>query len=171
MTGLYNIEFFYEELDRRINEYQRCKGEQFLSVVIFDIDHFAQFSLDHGVPTANLIICDVARRLNKIARKMDIPFRYAGSSFVAILPKCRLSGAVIFADRVRLNVAGEPIETESELFQVTISCGCAEFVPGESAANLIARTESALNRARAQGCNVVCVSEESHEKAIDETVG
>lgn len=157
LTGLFNIVYFKEELERRVDEYKRCQGEQFLSLVMLDIDNFNRLNEEHGQQTGDLIIADVARRVARISRGMDIPCRYGGQEFAAILPRCPIKGATIFAERLRSNIANEPIETQSELFQVTVSCGCTEYIPGEDVSFFVNRAEEALRQAKAEGRNLVRV--------------
>lgn len=159
LTGLKNFAFFQEELGRRINEYSRCKGELFLSLVIFDIDHFKLFNDTHGHIGGNIALEDVASRIGKAARQMDIVCRYGGEEFIVILPKCNLEGAKGFAERVRKAVQGEPVQTDTISVPVTISCGCAEYYPDEVDEKFIERADAALYRAKEGGRNRVEVSD------------
>lgn len=159
LTGLKNFAFFQEELGRRINEYRRCKGELFLSLVIFDIDHFKLFNDTHGHIGGNIALEDVASRIGKAARQMDIVCRYGGEEFIVILPKCNLEGARGFAERVREAVQDEPVQTDTVSVPVTISCGCAEYYPDEIDEKFIERADGALYRAKEGGRNRVEVSD------------
>lgn len=155
LTGLKNFAYFQEELGRRINEYRRCKGELYLSLVIIDIDHFKRFNDTYGHIGGNIALEDVAGRIQKAARKMDIVCRYGGEEFIVILPKCNLDGAKGFAERVRKAVEAEPVNTDTVAVPVTISCGCAEYHPDENDEKFIERADGALYQAKENGRNRV----------------
>ncbi len=159
LTGLKNFAYFQEELARRINEYRRCKGEHFLSLVIFDIDHFKRFNDTYGHIGGNIALEDVASRIKKSAREMDIVCRYGGEEFIVILPKCNLEGARGFAERVRQAVEETPVQTDTVAVPVTISCGCSEYHPSESGEGFIERADGALYRCKENGRNRVEVAE------------
>lgn len=153
LTGLKNFAYFQEEMMRRINEYQRCAGELFLSLVIVDIDHFKRFNDTYGHVGGNIALEDVASRIKIQSRQMDIPCRYGGEEFIIILPKCDLEGARGFAERLRIAVESKPVKTDAEAVPITISLGCAEYYPNEEMAHFIERADEALYRAKEGGRN------------------
>ncbi|THB69756.1 MAG: GGDEF domain-containing protein [Gammaproteobacteria bacterium] len=155
LTGLKNFAYFQDELIRRINEYQRCAGESYLSIVILDIDHFKKFNDTYGHVSGNIALEEIASRVTKQARKMDIVCRYGGEEFVVILPKCDLEGAVGFAERVRKSIEENPVRTEIEAIQITASFGCAEYYPNEPENHFVERADSALYSAKENGRNRV----------------
>ena len=158
LTGLANFGAFETELSRRMNEYQRDSKRNGLSLAIIDVDHFKQFNDTYGHQAGNMVLQEVARRLGRLARKMDIPCRYGGEEFVVILPKCELEGAEIFAERIRESIADVPFYTEGEQVQVTVSVGCACYRPGEDPESFLQRADRALYRAKEQGRNRVEVA-------------
>ncbi len=160
LTGLFNFGYFQEELQRRIKEYQRCSGELFMSLVICDIDHFKSFNDTYGHNGGNIALKDVSSRIAKQAREMDVVCRYGGEEFVVILPKCDLEGARIFAERIRVAVEKEPVETDADAVPVTISMGCASYQPNETMTEFINRADEALYRAKELGRNRVEVAED-----------
>ncbi|THB70158.1 MAG: sensor domain-containing diguanylate cyclase [Gammaproteobacteria bacterium] len=160
LTGLFNFGYFQEELQRRIKEYQRCSGELFMSLVICDIDHFKSFNDTYGHNGGNIALKDVSSRIAKQARDMDVVCRYGGEEFVVILPKCDLEGARVFAERIRVAVEQEPVETDADAVPVTISMGCASYKPNETMTEFINRADEALYSAKELGRNRVEVAEE-----------
>ncbi len=160
LTDLYNFGYFQEELQRRIQEYKRCAGEHYLGLVICDIDHFKQFNDTYGHIAGNVALSEVAKRVSNSAREMDIVCRYGGEEFVIILPKCDVKGAQIVAERMRTAIMAEPIVIENESLTVTISAGCAGYIPEETMAQFIHRADAALYQAKELGRNRVEVAEE-----------
>ncbi|THB66389.1 MAG: diguanylate cyclase [Gammaproteobacteria bacterium] len=158
LTGMKNFAYFQEEIFKRVNEYKRTKGQLFLSLVIFDIDHFKMFNDTYGHLSGNIALKDVAGRISKHARKMDTPCRYGGEEFVVVLPKCNLDGARGFAERVRAEIENTPVKTEEHTVDVSVSAGCAEYSPEESIEHFIHRADEALYMAKENGRNRVELS-------------
>ncbi len=155
LTGLFNFAHFQEEMTRLINEYQRFKGQMSLSLVIVDVDHFKKFNDTYGHIGGNIALQDIASRIKQAARRMDIVCRYGGEEFIVILPKCDLQGVVNFAERLRKDVADRPVKTDAADVPVTISLGCAVYMPNEKMTQFIERADQALYRAKENGRNRV----------------
>ncbi len=161
LTGLKNFAFFEDELRRRISEYRRCKGREFLSLVIVDIDHFKQFNDTYGHVAGNYALEEVSSEISKQTRAMDIACRYGGEEFIIILPKCNLDGAYGFAERLRLAIIKTTKNIQPGLDNITISLGCAEYSPNEEAEGFIKRADKALYTAKESGRNQSVISENS----------
>ena len=155
LTGLANFRAFEAELDRRRAEYDRQDNRKWLSIVMFDVDHFKRFNDTYGHLTGNLVLQEVAQRLVGAARAMDVVCRYGGEEFVAILPRCTLEGASIFAERARAAMADMPVELGDSGVVVTVSAGCTTYRAGESSQSLVARADHALYAAKRGGRNRV----------------
>lgn len=163
LTGLYNFGSFEQELKRRINEYNRDPSLKFC-IVLFDVDHFKKFNDTYGHLAGNDVLQELANRIRKQVREMDIPCRYGGEEFCVILPKCRLEGAKIFAERLRESIASTDFIAEGNSVPVTVSLGCAEFVANEEAARFIDRADKALYKAKQEGRNCVRISDNETEE-------
>ncbi|THB75223.1 MAG: sensor domain-containing diguanylate cyclase [Gammaproteobacteria bacterium] len=155
LTGLFNFAHFQEEMARLLNEYQRFKGKESMSLVIVDVDHFKKFNDTYGHIGGNIALQDIAGRIKQAARRMDIVCRYGGEEFIVILPKCDLQGAVNFAERLRNDVAVKPVKTDAVDVPVTISLGCSVYTPNEKMTQFIERADQALYRAKENGRNRV----------------
>jgi two-component system cell cycle response regulator len=154
LTGLANFGAFEAELARRTSEYQRQSGDR-LSLVLFDVDRFKLFNDTYGHLAGNMVLQEIAKRLQAVARAMDMPCRYGGEEFVVILPKCDREGARIFAERIRRAVEATPVGIGKESVTVTISVGCACFEPGETTQGFLERADKALYLAKENGRNRV----------------
>ncbi|KAB7622809.1 GGDEF domain-containing protein [Alkalilimnicola sp. S0819] len=158
LTGLHNFGFFESELGHRISEAQRQSRKQGLSVMLIDVDHFKRFNDTHGHEAGNQALREVARRIQTVARSMDVVCRYGGEEFVVLLPRCDLDGARACAERVRQEVAGTPFLIDEQWISITASFGCANLRPGEDRKSFIERADQALYRAKENGRNRVEVS-------------
>ncbi|MBC7750991.1 MAG: GGDEF domain-containing protein [Candidatus Saccharibacteria bacterium] len=87
--------------------------------------------------------------------KHDIICRWSGEEFVVCLNKCNLADAERIAEQIRVTVANSVSTYELNHLSVTISVGLASYRHTETLAELLARADSALYRAKDQGRNTV----------------
>ncbi len=73
-----------------------------------------------------------------------------------LLPGTALDEAAPFAQLLCETIAGKPFDRVGTL---TTSLGLAQWIPGETAADLLERADQALYRAKTQGRNRVCNAE------------
>lgn len=159
LTHLFNRRYFMNVLVRECERTGRY--DEPLSFVLFDIDHFKGFNDTHGHQAGDDALVEVAKLLAAEVRTQDIPGRYGGEEFCAILPHTALAGALEFADRFRQRVAAREFVVKGQPFHLTISVGISTC-PGRAAAgadDLIRLADEALYRAKTAGRNRVMVSE------------
>ncbi|THB69796.1 MAG: sensor domain-containing diguanylate cyclase [Gammaproteobacteria bacterium] len=159
LTSLYNFGFFQNELSHRIMEYRRSKGKYHMAIIIIDVDHFKKFNDTYGHVAGNVALQDIAQRLLKRTRKMDVVCRYGGEEFVVILPKCDVHGAQGVAEKLRADIEKDPIVIESGNVFITASMGCAQYDPEEEYEEFVERADQALYRAKEGGRNRVEISD------------
>lgn len=124
-----------------------------LAVLMLDIDHFKAINDNHGHAMGDEVLKAVAQTLKNQVRNIDMLFRYGGEEFLVVLSGTNREGAALVGERLRCAVtelqclnAGRPID-------VSISLGCANLLPGESADSLLRRVDSALYSAKRDGRN------------------
>jgi diguanylate cyclase (GGDEF)-like protein len=167
LTELNNFGSFEEEIKRQTSESARAGADRPLSMILLDIDHFKAFNDVHGHPAGNQVLQEVGRRISKAVRDMDFVARYGGEEFVVLLPQCDLANATVIAERIRLKIGSESFVANEESHQVTISGGCTQFQPGETAEQFTSRADHALYTAKHLGRNRIeqhaCVSPVKHQ--------
>ncbi len=162
MTWLWNREGIVKVLERELAHAGR-EGTQ-VSVLVADLDHFAAINDRHGRDAGDSVLKEVVRRMRAGQRASDMIGRVGGEEFLFVLPACGLRGADRVAERVRSNVAAEPVilEREGDLqpIRITISVGAAEHTPETplTADRLLESARHALNRAKKKGRNRVELS-------------
>jgi len=160
LTTLYNRRWLDEALPRFVTRYGRS-GES-LAIVLVDVDHFKSFNDTYGHPVGDHVLAEVAKTLLGSIRPTDLIARYGGEEFIVILPDTDAKGGRIVAERLRVAVSqiklGPPAGRDR---RITISCGGASLVPGESVADLVARADEALYNAKNSGRNRVTFKEAS----------
>ena len=158
LTGLWNRRQF--EL-RTAQELERAArfGERF-SIVLIDLDDFKPVNDQHGHLIGDAVLIETARRLVTHTREVDTVARYGGEEFVLLLPQTEGFGAVNVAEKVREELAGEPILTDAGPIWVTLSAGVAYHPQhGHGMDELLAAADAALYAAKAAGKNQVVPAE------------
>ena len=155
LTGLLNrrgVGALLEQVDQA-DEVRR------LSVIMADIDHFKTINDTHGHSVGDGVLRAVAGTLAQAVRASDAVARYGGEEFLLVLPGASGEQARRIAERARASVAREPVRAGEQPVPVTISFGVAEWIPGESSEELIARADRALYQAKGSGRNRVVTAE------------
>jgi two-component system cell cycle response regulator len=144
---------------RLASELERARRyESVLSLLMIDLDHFKDVNDTYGHLFGDDVLRETALLLAQAIRSVDVVARYGGEEFVIVLPETPLSGAVAFAERVRVMIGQHSYAAPGgKAVTVTASIGVAVF-PSEGVASveeLLARADSALYRAKADGRDLV----------------
>lgn len=155
LTGLPNRRYAMSRLRQSLESFARS-GEP-VSVVLFDVDRFKPVNDTHGHQAGDAVLRGVAERMKAALRAVDVPGRYGGEEFMAVLPGADETAALDAAERVREAIAADlflapGLETP---LAITISGGSAQAIRGDTAETLLARADAALYEAKASGRNRV----------------
>jgi diguanylate cyclase len=151
LTGLSNRRAFDDELKRRLGEWQR-KGTP-CTLVLMDIDFFKKFNDTHGHQVGDEVLRQFAKVLAKQSREMDIPCRYGGEEFAAILPGTDAISACKVAERIRAAIEASVTICEGKTLKVTCSLGVSQFLADDDVPRLIRRADDALYTSKKAGRN------------------
>lgn len=165
LTGLLNRTAIEGHL---ISEMERAAREgQPLSIVLLDLDHFKQVNDLHGHAAGDAVLKEAAQRMKNSMRSYDKVGRYGGEEFLIVAPGCAEMHSVMLAERVRISISGEQMQTPDGPLEVTCSLGAAvmKATQGERADALIARADNALYVAKARGRNRTELAETPEESA------
>ncbi len=155
LTGLWNhaeiFEILAHELSRAVRE-EKC-----VAVIMADIDFFKKINDAFGHLAGDVVLRSAAERMHSLMRSYDFIGRYGGEEFLVILPDCSLEYASTFAERLRLSVSGNIIDTPEGRIQVTLSFGVAVSSKDrlKDAYSLVNAADKALYRAKGNGRNRV----------------
>ena len=98
----------------------------------------------------------IAELVSMRARKVDVVARYGGEEFAVILPEVEISGAGIFAEKIRSLIDEETFQFEGRKIPTTISIGVAQLDSGiANADDLIQTSDRRLYLAKTGGRNRV----------------
>lgn len=156
LTGLYNRRYMMGQLHQWMGRAMR--GDQPLSVIALDIDHFKKVNDTFGHAAGDDVLQQMAERLRANVRPIDIVCRPGGEEFIVILPETGGDRACQAAERIRQAVAEEPFQvTERRSIDITLSAGVAMLAGLEDTpASLLGRADQALYAAKTEGRNRVC---------------
>lgn len=161
LTGLWNHE---EILNILAQELARAEREgKSVGVIMADIDFFKKINDTYGHLAGDVVLRLTAGKLHSLMRSYDFIGRYGGEEFLVILPECCPECAVAFAERLRLCVSSDSIDTPEGMIPVTVSLGVTVSSKERmnDADSLVKAADKALYRAKENGRNRV-------ERAVDE---
>ncbi|GAB4527293.1 MAG: hypothetical protein Tsb0014_07940 [Pleurocapsa sp.] len=151
LTGLFNRRYLEESLTKEIDRAKR--KQQFIGVMIMDIDHFKRFNDTYSHHAGDLVLQKVGAYLLKKVRQYDLACRYGGEELVIIMPDASLENAILRAEEIREGIKQLKLEYEGvRLPQVTVSVGVSCFPDdGINSPSLIRAADKALYQAKKQG--------------------
>jgi diguanylate cyclase (GGDEF)-like protein/PAS domain S-box-containing protein len=149
LTGLANRALVMERLASFLSVPERA-GERVV-VLFCDIDRFKEVNDTLGHAAGDRLLADIARALQRAARKQDIVGRLGGDEFVVIARNVRdQEEAARLADRL-MREAGNAAGLADCPVSPSLSIGVALSVPGDDANTLLAAADQALYQAKASG--------------------
>jgi diguanylate cyclase (GGDEF)-like protein len=164
LTGLTNHRTFQQRFADMLERAARHNHR--VAVLLCDVDHFKKVNDNYGHPIGDEVLRRVARVLQEVPRKIDIPARYGGEEFAVLLDNVDVAQAKQVAERIRVEISKIVVESEKGPLSVTESIGVAAFPDdGRDRATLIERADLALYHAKHTGRNrVVTWTESQAEK-------
>jgi diguanylate cyclase (GGDEF)-like protein len=150
LTGLHNRLKLGSTLSDEIMRVDRYKTP--LSLVLFDIDNFKKINDTYGHPVGDQVLIQLSQFVPNLIRSTDLLARWGGEEFLILAPGSDGPMAFQAAEKLR-EAVGSLMFHQVRL--VTCSFGVAQYAPGETAADLIARADAALYRAKTSGRNQV----------------
>lgn len=126
-------------------------GRSSLGLLFVDVDHFKAVNDTHGHRAGDGVLRMVGRSMSSALRRSDLPIRWGGEEFVALLPGVDATGLVEAAERVRLLVSHSWHDHGGTRLRVTVSVGAALARPGESGEDLVDRADRLMYASKRAG--------------------
>jgi diguanylate cyclase (GGDEF)-like protein len=149
LTGCLNHAALHESLLREIERAARVPGRD-LSLILIDLNDFKQVNEQHGHLVGDEVLRRIGFALRGVTRPYDIAARYGGDEFARLAVEADEEQAAEIARRTIERVAAAAAEF-GEISAGGATAGVAEWVPGLSAVQLIARADRALLHGKQQG--------------------
>jgi len=154
LTGTATRRYASERIDEEV---ARARAHNLsLVFMMIDIDDFKPVNDLYGHLVGDFLLCEVARRIRREIREVDMIGRYGGEEFMVLASQTGREGAEILAERMRRGVAEKPVRAYDETIKVSISVGVALFPQdGKTSQALIESADKALYAAKSAGKNCV----------------
>ena len=156
LTGLFNRGYFDERVEAELSRARR--GQQPLSLVMIDVDHFKRFNDRYGHAAGDTALRTIAALVRNMVRRHDIVSRYGGEEFVVVLPETSADAAVEKLEFIRAAVEAAAIRLPRQQGSgsLTISAGVSTFpADGVTTDDLLDEADARLFRAKKSGRNRV----------------
>jgi len=150
LTGLFNRRALLDTLDAAITNAESTRSA--VAVVMIDLDRFKPINDRYGHVIGDLVLKEVARRLNATLRSGEQCARFGGDEFVIIMGTPRdCDAAARVVERV-ITALSQPMEIDGLALRVGASAGTAVY-PGDAqdGAELMRRADVALYQAKKDG--------------------
>lgn len=148
LTSLLNRREMEDVLEREFSRTARYGTT--LALLFIDCDDFKIVNDSYGHNCGDALLRYVALQVEKIIRRDDVVFRFAGDEFVIILPNQTSKQALRVADRLYAFFHEHPMEYENSTIPVSISCGVASTGDPEikSPTDLLKKADKRLYQAK-----------------------
>jgi len=151
LTGLHNRNSANGRLRREFLRFKRS-GSCY-ALLFLDLDHFKQVNDTYGHETGDQVLRLLAKVLMGAIRESDYVARYGGEEFLVLLPDTNLDGALVLAERIRVNVMEQALPLVNH---VTVSIGVAVVhAEDENEDASVRRADEAMYQAKTDGRNLV----------------
>jgi diguanylate cyclase (GGDEF)-like protein/PAS domain S-box-containing protein len=166
LTDLPNRTYFRETVEAGTDHTSDLSGPH--AVLMLDLDSFKDINDGLGHHHGDLLLIEVARRLQRAIRPNDTVARLGGDEFAVWLEGCDQRGAVEIAQRIRTTVA-EPYEAEGVMIVSEVSVGVACFPSdGLTAEDLLRLSDAAMYRAKRSGTGCAMASNALNSQTFTE---
>ncbi|MBZ9770938.1 GGDEF domain-containing protein [Mesorhizobium sp. CO1-1-8] len=128
----------------------------FMSIVMFDLDHFKRTNDVYGHPVGDQVLCRFAAVIKKYARTGVDAFRLGGEEFAIVMSRMTDEKAYDLASKIGVAFGTEIVATQLGKLRSTVSGGIGfGEASGSSLDNVLAEADAALYAAKRAGRNCV----------------
>lgn len=161
LTGLINRR---ELMVRLTQALQRAERRSWVIVIMFiDLDGFKAVNDSHGHATGDMVLKEVAARVQRHIRQEDSMARMGGDEFVVMLSDVVTRDGAVRVANAALHDIGGISEVAGYPVQISASIGISSMRASAGTSQypelLLSRADAAMYRAKQQGKNRYCFSE------------
>jgi diguanylate cyclase (GGDEF)-like protein len=165
LTGLHSRDYFMAEMEQEILRAARS-GRPF-ALLMFDLDGLKAANDRFGHASGDTLLRAVADTLRGDIRITDVAARWGGDEFVLLLPETDLTGAMLVADKVRIDIGRLALPHDGLVVRTSASIGLVTYPDdGKSSTELMRRADLAMYEAKRRGRDqVVRFAREAKQEA------
>ena len=153
LTNALNRRAFNDDIEAFVNQ-----SPDGCCLILIDIDHFKNFNDTYGHQLGDLVLKNVAKRLQESCRDGAKLYRYGGEEFAILVPKSNLRLARHLAEAIRRALEKLSVKdrrSDKVIDSITASFGVAEWKLKQGVAELVEQADTLLYEAKRLGRNRV----------------
>lgn len=160
LTGLPNRNLLAERIQHAIKHIDRIGSH--MALFFIDLDRFKQINDSLGHDVGDLVLYQVARRLERVLRVDDTIARFGGDEFIVLLESYNHLDDVSHVAQKIIDEVNLPIEVKSNQIRISPSVGIALY-PNDAAnsSDLLKHADVAMYHAKESGGNDLYFYDES----------
>jgi len=139
----------------RIEKARALRYESPLTLAMMDLDNFKQINDRFGHVTGDRALIHFVTTVHATLRPTDLTVRSGGEEFSVLFPACPVQEGIEAVERLQRELTRRPFQFEQERLILTFSAGVAQWRPGETLEELMARADARLYEAKNTGKNRV----------------
>jgi diguanylate cyclase (GGDEF)-like protein/PAS domain S-box-containing protein len=141
-------------------------GAPSVGLLFCDLDDFKHVNDSAGHTVGDLVLVEVAHRLQSLLAPGDLAARLGGDEFVLLRPRVGPGEAEALAAEV-IDLVCRPVDVDGQSYSVGMSIGVVHSRPGETAEELLRDADAAMYAAKAEGKRRAVVYSDVHrERAL-----
>jgi len=162
LTGLFNRRYALPHLTR-IAARSATTGKPF-AVMVLDLDRFKLINDAHGHSAGDSVLVEVAARIRKNLRSIDLVARIGGEEFLVVMPDTDSTAARVAAERLRKHVSSRPVALPNDGGDLTVTISIGVSIGGQAASaplaveTLFDQADQALMGAKLDGRNQTLIA-------------
>ena len=162
LTGLGNRRLLREEGGRLADE----PPHGVVALLLLDMDHFKEINDTLGHETGDLVLCEIARRL-ETAASGDLVVRLGGDEFAVLLSRLRAPATAMPRARHIMAALDPPFDINGVRLTVEASGGLATVESRTDVSELLRRADVAMYQAKRSGSRLVGFSRSRDTANLD----
>jgi len=167
LTGLYNRQYFMDELERVVERNRRQHGLD-CALLYIDLDNFKYVNDTLGHLAGDKVLVEVAQLIAHRSRKSDLVARLGGDEFSLLLFDVDEAQALQTADDYRRQLAEYMFRHNGKLVDIGCSIGIAMLEDDvDDKEDLLARADISCHMAKHAGRNSVHLYEQDDQVRMD----
>lgn len=167
LTGLYNRQYFHEEMERSFAQARRQQDFRCACIYI-DLDNFKYVNDTLGHLEGDRMLVGIANTLKARTRKSDILARLGGDEFALLLHSVDKAQAMTVAENYRQAIANYVFVADGKHIDTGCSIGVALYeIDIDNKDGLLARADIACHMAKRAGRNRIYMFEHEDKNRID----
>lgn len=152
LTGLASRAHFYQNLEASIRRSDRNASR--LGLLYIDLDNFKGVNDSLGHDVGDLLLREVGKRLQRVARDIDFVARLSGDEFCILVTDVNDDYDASYVAQRCLEWVSKPIELSARRFTPACSIGIAHYPDdGQDLSTLIKAADTSLYAAKERGKN------------------